>query len=349
MVDCAALNWLPLSPVAADARIIGGACVGEVSQAGEFPWPVQQVRAALLDTQGMGSCEHWMTEATPGKTRSEVLPGRDGVGLLRWREAEGVLFGVIDMPVDLPASAEVAVVEEAAERVYSRIFQLLNERGIDSLWRLWNYLPDIHGEEMGLERYRRFNLGRARAFERAGQLLDSRMPAACALGVRSGPLSVAFLAGRQVPRPIENPRQVSAYRYPEAYGPQAPSFSRAALVADVARHWLFVSGTASIVGHESLHAGDVSAQLDETLTNIGVLVDAANAASAGSADASAFALSDLHYRVYLRRAADLAAVRQALHERLPGARWQICEADVCRSELLIEIEALGMVPRELGR
>jgi hypothetical protein len=58
---------------------------------------------------------------------------------------------------------------------------------------------------------------------------------------------------------------VSAYDYPRQYGPAAPSFSRAALTPDPL---LLISGTASIVGHASVHLGDVTAQLEETLANL---------------------------------------------------------------------------------
>src|SRR3546814_8116900 len=47
-----------------------------------------------------------------------------------------------------------------------------------------------------------------------------------------------------------------------------PSFSRATLIGDGANARLLVSGTASVVGHESLHAGDLTAQLDETMANL---------------------------------------------------------------------------------
>ena len=47
--------------------------------------------------------------------------------------------------------------------------------------------------------------------------------------------------------PVENPRQVSAYRYPREYGPQSPTFARA-LLPPSPRVPLLLSGTASIDG-----------------------------------------------------------------------------------------------------
>jgi enamine deaminase RidA (YjgF/YER057c/UK114 family) len=99
-----------------------------------------------------------------------------------------------------------------------------------------------------------------------------------------------------------------------------------------------VSGTASIVGHETLHRGDVAAQTRETLANIGALVEEANRI-AGSA---AYSLAALQYKVYLRRGSDLAAIGSVLSSALPAsARVVYLLADVCRADLLVEIEATG--------
>ncbi len=96
---------------------------------------------------------------------------------------------------------------------------------------------------------------------------DERFPAATCIGRRDGDpmVQVYWLAGRAPGLPLENPRQVSAYRYPREYGPTPPSFSRAMLASD---RLVMISGTASIVGHASRHRGNVRAQLDETFTNL---------------------------------------------------------------------------------
>ena len=75
---------------------------------------------------------------------------------------------------------------------------------------------------------------------------------------------------------IENPRQTSAYHYPPKFGKHSPIFSRACSGAARQRPSLFISGTASIVGHETIHPGDVRAQTRETMANINALLDEAN-------------------------------------------------------------------------
>ncbi len=146
----------------------------------------------------------------------------------RWRHDGDWLFGAIDVP------EEDAGLEAAAGHAYAGLFDALRATGITQLLRVWNYLPHINEEGNAMERYKRFNAGRQQAFLDAGERAFEGSPAACAIGSADGPLRVRFLAGRGSVRHVENPRQVSAYHYPQRYGPRAPTFSRAAL-AEVGR------------------------------------------------------------------------------------------------------------------
>lgn len=312
------------------AHVIGGFEVGRGAVLEHLVWPVQRVDMPVLGGAAPRVHEKWTVDAavTAGCT--------DGIA---WRRTDEVLFGVIDLfesAVEVPGGASALRV--AGEQAYQRIFRLLDQQDLPHLWRLWNYIPDINGTQAGLERYRQFNLGRGDAFERGARSVTEQVPAACALGVAQGPLSVAFLAAKAAVTPIENPRQVSAYRYPKVYGPRSPTFSRAAWVQVGGQEILFISGTASIVGHETLHLGDVVAQTHESLDNIcAVLDEAAKASSAG-----AFALAALDYRVYVRHAQDAQAVGAVMAQRVGAATVHCVQADVCRSDLLVEVEALGM-------
>ncbi|MFN3414845.1 MAG: hypothetical protein ACK4ZD_00855 [Caldimonas sp.] len=267
-------------------------------------------------------------------------PVRQGrLGCVRYRSNGVWVFGTARADDRSPGGMEAA-----AWRAYADLFRVLEREGCAHLQRLWNYLPDIHGLDDGLERYRRFNLGRARAFAEAGRGLGAGAPAACAMGTRTGPLTVHFLAGRQPARAIENPRQVSAYHYPRRYGPCSPTFSRAAL-ADLGGgvRVLFISGTASIVGHESVHLGDVAAQTAECLRNIDAVLGVAREHLASSWSLEALR-GRLECTVYVRRPADLDLVRAVVTSHLgatsPAAQAATyLRADVCRAELLVEIEA----------
>ncbi|MDM0118835.1 chorismate transformation enzyme, FkbO/Hyg5 family [Variovorax arabinosiphilus] len=272
----------------------------------------------------------------------EIRSGTTGVA--RWRTDGHWVLGAID----LDEAVEQQGVAKLAERAYADLFRALADSGCPHLLRIWNYLPQINGDGGGLERYRQFNIGRQQAFLDAGQAAFDGAPAACALGIRQGSLCIRFLAGQIAPLPVENPRQVSAYRYPETYGPRSPTFSRAALAelggGDVA---LFISGTASIIGHETVHLGDVRAQTAETLRNLTAVIDTANARTSAR-----FALPTLEAVVYVRHVADAPVVRQVLVDALgadaPTVRQAVyLEADICRQDLLVEIEAHAVAPGAL--
>ena len=239
--------------------------------------------------------------------------------------------------------------QASAQRVYADLFAVLADNACSHLLRVWNYFADINVETGGIERYRQFNAGRQQAFLEAQRSAFDGSPAACALGTSAGPLRVYFLAGRIPPIAVENPRQVSAYRYPDAYGLRSPTFSRAAL-ADVGagRTALFISGTASIVGHSTVHIGDVRRQTEESLANIAAVREVAAQRAGVSFPAEA-----LTYTVYVRRPADLAVVREvfeaAVGAHSSAARDAIyLQADICRADLLVEIEAHGIARQTIS-
>ena len=264
-----------------------------------------------------------------------------GIQGLRYRYNDHLLFGVIELREDeFPATEEISALQRVSQVAYDRVFATLAHTGFRNLARCWNYLPRINVDGGGMERYRQFNIGRQDAFISGHRSHLTGSPAACALGTSEGELVVYFIASHAHPLNIENPRQVSAYRYPKRYGPRSPTFSRASLLPLPGREVLFISGTASIVGHESVHLGDVVAQTEETVRNLEAVVEQANLKSRQGG----FAVRDLDLKVFIRHPEDLDAVTKTLHVLLGddlAATYLL--ADVCREELLVEIEATGFV------
>jgi chorismate lyase / 3-hydroxybenzoate synthase len=277
------------------------------------------------------------TTYTTWLSRGPFVSGQ--LGSLSYRHNDEILFGSITLSeADFLERPGCSVLQQATQAAYTAVFQVLAETGFPYLVRCWNYLPRINFDGGGLERYRQFNIGRQDAFIAASQAWLSGSPSACALGTMTGNVVLYFLASRRAPTAIENPRQISAYRYPEDYGPRSPTFSRASLLSLPGQEVLFISGTASIVGHESLHVGDVVAQTEETLRNIAAVLDQANAKSA----LGRFSCQELALKVFVRNPQDQAAVERVLSEVLGNGLDVIyLQADVCRAELLVEIEAFG--------
>lgn len=325
-----ALELLPgramLRPAAADWRdALGLICYGEaLAEAGEVPCAA--VAMPVLGAGGASLCEVWRSGATP-------VSGRHGA--ISYREDGDLLFGCLSRDEGSAATGGAAL-REAAREAYAGLFAAADALGFPHLVRCWNYFSGINHEAAGLERYRHFNIGRQEGFCAGGRPVDADLPAACALGTQGGPLVVAFLAARAVPIQIENPRQISAYAYPPEYGPRSPTFARASLLPHADAELLFLSGTASIVGHRTLHVGDAAGQTAEVLANLRAVIDAANQVSR----LGGFALDELALKVYVRDARDLASIREQI-ESAPDAPAEAVylQADICRRDLLVEIEA----------
>ena len=241
---------------------------------------------------------------------------------------------VLLLQMTLPEPA-LHPMEDAVCRAYERIQDFLARHGGLHLWRVWHYLGSINEGEGDDERYRRFCVGRHRAV--AGPRgFEAALPAATAIGMEGGGLLIFAVAGRRAGLQVENPRQVSAFRYPRDYGPISPSFSRATLLPWADGASLLVSGTSSIVGHVSLHEGDAAAQLRQTADNLQAL--AAHAPRAAGLPALVFRPES--FTVYLRREDDLAAVAPLLPALFGDTPLQVLRGDVCRRELLVEVEAV---------
>lgn len=272
-----------------------------------------------------------------GPSEEQILPAAASAptaleGCTVFRSADRLAgYCVADVSADL---------ETATRDLYRRIFAATH--GLH-LYRLWNYVPRINAVEHDLENYRRFCRGRSLAFEdHFGRAFHRALPAASGVGTPHGPLAVAFLAGADAPHHFENPQQVPAFEYPALYGPRPPSFSRATLIAHARGRDLFISGTAAIRGHASVAADDLAAQLACTRENLALVAVTAGAGqNFGATDAWQRSL-----KVYLRRAEDLAATRADLERHLlrPADIVTYLQADLCRAELLVEIEAVLSAP-----
>ena len=276
-------------------------------------------------------------------TRIALQPAFDSTPLEVWRDqgpietgTEGALrfsrsghYAFISIELhEAQFGGDIAI---ATQTAYTLLGQWCARNAMHPL-RLWNYVDAINVGAGDEERYRQFCAGRAAGMSAA---LTSGYPAASAIGVRDGRrlLQVCALAARAPGLAVENPRQLSAWRYPRQYGPVAPGFARATR-APCTSAQLYISGTAAVVGHASHHAGDVAAQVDETLNNLDSLCLAAGSSTplGGTRDV---------LRAYVRHSADAALVRERVQARL-GAQTPLLVllGDICRSELLAEIDGL---------
>ena len=274
-----------------------------------------------LQPHGAAPLEVWRANAP-------VRSGRDGD--IAWSTDGALLFGVIEVD-----ESEIGIAS-AAQHAYAKMTRFVAASDTPHMLRIWNYLDAITLGDGDAERYREFCVGRARGL---GEFDATMLPAATAIGRCDDArvVQVYWLAARSPGTPVENPRQVSAYRYPRQYGPQPPSFARA-MLPPTGRMPLLLSGTAAVVGHASQHDGELQAQLDETFRNFDALIGAARQ-HRGELPAHFDGSSRL--KVYVRDDHDLPQVEQALQARFGDAVPRIVlHAAICRRELAVEIDGV---------
>lgn len=311
----------------------------------------------------------WVTALVASAPAAVTAAAHAALSALHVSSADGVTHAAVSIleAGQLPAAS----LEQAVAVAYQALAGALTQAGCQPV-RFWNFIPGIHAA-MDVEtssptvqdaspaaaanahprdRYMVFNAGRFAAFAStygSPAAFSRSLPTASAVGVREGPLVIHALGLEEPGRPLENPRQVPAYSYSRRYGPLPPCFARATLVQAPReeRPWLLVGGTASILGEDSIHVRDPRRQAVETFENLGRLVEAARASAQspapteGGGDPLA-AFREL--RVYIVRDEDADPLRAMVRERFPATtRVEYAQADLCRQELLVEIEGLAVL------
>ena len=252
-------------------------------------------------------------------------------------ESEEYLAGALVKEIEFP-------LEKAAYEVYLDFLELTKDW---NLFRVWNYIPYINDETSALENYKSFCKGRSLAFEAFyGTDFEVKLPAASAVGINDRKLVLYFIAGKEEATHIENPEQVSAFKYPPKYGPRSPSFARGTLIELAGKRVGYLSGTASIKSHKSVTLSDVTEQMYTTLDNMSLVF--ANMGlifermSFGSLMPDS-AKYDRFFKVYIRHEADASRIRELFPQSILATEEDhiiYLRSDICRSELDIEIEAI---------
>ncbi len=260
-------------------------------------------------------------------------------------------------------------VYDASLDAFQQIRSLLGSVNIpfEEIVRTWLYLGGIVEDEGPTQRYKELNRARTDFYQDIHFLADRVPPgrrAPCTHGRRACPASTGIgTEGRRVmisaialatdskdiiAVPLENPRQTAAFDYADHYSPKSPKFCRAMVLSCGNYATIFVSGTASITNSETQHVGDAVAQTHETLDNIAALICEESLCYHGLPGLGA-SLDGLGLvRVYIKRAEDYASVRAACEKRLGELPTIYAMANVCRPELLVEIEGIAFSRRGSG-
>ncbi|WP_291528705.1 hypothetical protein [Bacteroides sp. UBA939] len=248
-------------------------------------------------------------------------------------------------------------IREQSDEVFSRFARVLEaeKMPVSTIVRQWNYIEKITAYDVtGRQHYQNFNDARSLFYQTADW--TTGYPAATGIGTQWGGIMVdadVLLCEDRSVRVcgVDNPLQVAAHAYSQKVllgekdvtlsQKTTPKFERAKAIWKEDHGFVYVSGTAAIRGEQSLEGVGIEQQTVTTLENIEYLVSHDNLNRAGipvTEDASL-----ITFRVYVKRWEDMEKARKVVTERYPTLPAIYTLTDVCRSELLIEIEGMGIL------
>ncbi len=268
----------------------------------------------------------------------QLLHHENGAAVLFTRDGARVLVGHVQ-------SYSSTICRDNAETAFEAFGLLLEKAGtpLRSVVRQWNYIENITGSDEGRQRYQEFNNVRSvfygRHFDGTGY------PAATGIGMNLGGVVIEFVA---VDFPgadsfsIDNPQQVSAHDYSEKVLAgvnlsvrSTPKFERARYLEIFGKKQIFISGTASIRGEKTVGEGDAVEQTCVTVRNMQQLYSK-KVLSQIPGDLLQPAYG--HARIYVKKREDFTAIKKTFKKYYGNLPAVYILADICREDLLVEIE-----------
>ncbi|MBI5325312.1 MAG: hypothetical protein HZB41_08605 [Ignavibacteriae bacterium] len=271
------------------------------------------------------------------------------------------IYGAISGRVNTNENTDsnLSVYQKAKEcfRIIKNILQVNNLK-IDNIVRQWGYIGRItdynfinsNENSSKIENYQLFNMARAECYNEYNWKYG--YPSATGIGENVNDCSIEFIAINESPEiliiPLHNPKQSDAHKYEGKQfnseiqietqcEPDTPKFERGKIVISGKSFDLYVSGTAAILGEKSI-GGDMVEQTKITIENILRLCSKKNLLEHGI-DIKNELPEFSAVRVYIKNPEDYSLVEPLCHDLFGETPILFVLADVCRQELLIEIEA----------
>ena len=288
-----------------------------VEAAHGITWPILWLEGEPLGRSGVAGVHAFAVSDT--EVRWLFSDGRPVASVFSDGYARHCILG------DINPSCETEPRVEQADEIFDLIAQHLSRSRMEwkNVARTWLYLDRI------LDWYGDFNFVRKDAFDRF-ELYSQSMPASTGIGasnlseaaVTAGAWAVAPLRSEARVEQVVSPLQCSARDY-------GSCFSRAVEIVCPDLRRLMVSGTASI-SREGVteHCGDVWQQMQRSFEVVDAILDSRAMGWRNVSRATA----------YLRRVQDAAVCEEFLAARRLNVPIIMTRADVCRDDLLFEIE-----------
>ncbi len=238
-------------------------------------------------------------------------------------------------------------IDQQAEKIFARVSEILQSENIevDDIVRQWNYIEQITRIGDRGQHYQLFNDARSHFYNTTSW--ENGYPAATGIGTQTGGVTVVFDAVRESKKcstPIDNPLQISAHAYSQQVlinttdtHKTTPKFERARHMAGE-ELMIYISGTAAIRGEDSCKQ-DIVGQTALTMENIDYLISEKNQRASGVAHPVKMEYATM--RAYIKHCNNLDSVISWMNKHYPNMQTIYLWADICREELLIEIEGIA--------
>jgi enamine deaminase RidA (YjgF/YER057c/UK114 family) len=249
-------------------------------------------------------------------------------------------------------------IHKQAGRIFLRLEEIfeLEKMPVSSIVRQWNYIENITRIEDSSQNYQEFNDARSRFYQKTNWV--NGFPAATGIGIGCGrviiDLDAMYTNGSAIKVvPLNNTLQVPAHDYSRSVLIAAkdekekpvttPKFERGKLVLSGTEGVIYISGTAAIRGEKSYHNTGIEEQTKITLENIEHLIAKETLANSGAGNYTNIEITS--FRIYLKEESFYETCKRIVDENYKGVPAVYLKADICRKELLVEIEGVAKIHR----
>ncbi len=270
--------------------------------------------------------------------KSEFIAGELGAAMIFRRENTEVLVGNVQANFGDGCKKNA----EQAFAGMGEMFHALNIP-IRSVVRQWNYLEDILGFDGEKQNYQEFNNVRSQFY---GDFFEhTGYPAATGIGMNRGGVIIEFVAVKSdvvKTVPVDNPGQIAAHHYSKnvlignnSVVKNTPKFERARYLELFDKKLIFISGTASILGEQTIGTGNPEEQTRITIQNIQRLYSEEVLEKISKEKPEP---KYGHARVYIKNRRDFPVIKKTFKTHFGNLPVVYILADICRENLLVEIE-----------
>jgi enamine deaminase RidA (YjgF/YER057c/UK114 family) len=309
---------------------------------GRLP-PTSIIQQPLLAGDGHLGLELWAFVPSEGPSR--VIKYSDNLAVL---DAGGLRWSFVS---GLKSKNQIYFDQKVLDAL-TRTELLFKKAGFQfhDLIRTWFYAGNILKQEKGDVRYDVMNRVRNRFYcdvWRPGE----DYPASTGIGINGAEFILDGIAVKPVSdniniARIDNPLQTNPCDYDiDKSLEEKPTFCRCVVITSPDYQILFISGTASIRGSEVVFEADPKAQTETTIENIACLIGKDNLENRHGLGNSASLKDIQQIRVYIKNPEHGVIIRDVCETYFGRIPQLYSIADICRQNLLVEIEAVAVVRR----